>query len=547
MDESKQYESWKPNVVFVVSFSSIFLLVIAAAFGGDAFLSISNALLSFFEVDFGWLYLLAMFVFVIFAVVVGISKYGRVKLGPDDSKPEYSTASWLAMLFCAGMGIGLVFWGVAEPLSHYVSPAEGIEPATAESAEFAMTSCFMHWGFQPWGAYAIIGLGLAYAHFRKGRPFLVSSILIPMFRGSENKGLRGAVDIFASIVTVAGVTTSLGLGCLQISAGLEHLFGIPSNTTTWFLVILVMCVIYSVSAVSGVNRGVKRLSSINAAAALMLAVICLIVGPTLFDLNLFVTSFGNYVQGFLKSSLDAFPFSDNSWLLSWRVFYWAWWIAWAPFVGMFIARISRGRTVREFVFGVVIVPALLSMMWFAVMGGMGLTFAESTPLNALQELVSVPENALFAVLDSTAIGAFLSVFVILIVIIFFITSADSATYVLSVMSSNGNKAPSSWLKILWGVLQALIAIALLVVGGIKALQTFSIAAAFPFIFIMLLACIGLFFDLRKDSAISLDHDDVAVRGHKNGVGSNETDGGVIDPILLQRDTAIEDGGKGSSA
>lgn len=495
----KRSGSREPNMVFGISFGIVFLLVIAAVFGGDAFSMVSNGLLSFFEVDFGWLYLLAMFAFVIFAIVVGVSKYGKIKLGPDDAQPEHSTASWLAMLFCAGMGIGLVFWGVAEPISHYVNPTEGIEPATAASAEFAMTSCFMHWGFQPWGAYAVIGLGLAYAHFRKGRPFLVSSILIPVFKGSEKRGIRCVVDILAAIVTVAGVTTSLGLGCLQISAGLEHLFGIPSNATMWFCVIAIMCVVYSVSAVSGVNKGVKRLSSLNAIAALVFAVICFIVGPTLFDLNLFVTSFGNYVQGFLKSSLDAFPFGDNSWLLSWRVFYWAWWIAWAPFVGMFIARISRGRTVREFVFGVVIVPALLSMAWFAVMGGMGLTFAEATPLSVLQELVNIPENALFAVLDSSGFGVVLSLFVMVIIVIFFITSADSATYVLSVMSSDGDKSPAAWLKVVWGILQALIAIALLIAGGITALQTFSIAAAFPFIFVMLLACIGMVVDFRKDA------------------------------------------------
>lgn len=522
VDKQNQSKFRKPNVVFVISFSVILLLVIAAAFGGDAFQSISNNLLSFFEVDFGWLYLLAMFIFVIFAVVVGVSKFGKIKLGPDDAKPEYSTGSWLAMLFCAGMGIGLVFWGVAEPLSHYVNPTEGIEPATTASAEFAMTSCFMHWGFQPWGAYAIIGLGLAYAHFRKDRPFLVSSILIPIFRGSDRKGVRIVVDIFAAIVTVAGVTTSLGLGCLQISAGIEHLFGIPSNTTMWFLVIMIMCAIYSISAVSGVSKGVKRLSSINAIAALAFALVCFVVGPTLFDLNLFVTSFGNYVQGFLKSSLDAFPFGDNSWLLSWRVFYWAWWIAWAPFVGMFIARISRGRTVREFVFGVVIVPALLSMVWFAIMGGMGLAFAEATPLSVLQELVNVPENALFAVLDSSAFGAFLSVFVMIIIVIFFITSADSATYVLSVMSSDGDKAPSSWLKVVWGVLQALIAIALLVAGGIKALQTFSIAAAFPFIFIMLLACVGMLADFRKDSMVRPRLGGTAAQEGGSEVAPNET-------------------------
>lgn len=492
---NKPKEKW----VFGISIAIILALVLIAIFGGAVFSDASNFLLSSIETNFGWLYLLAMFLFVVFAVCIAVSKFGKIKLGPQDATPEYSTLSWLAMLFCAGMGIGLVFWGVAEPISHYIAPSEGIEPATAEAARFSMDACFMHWGFQPWGAYAIIGLGLAYAHFKKGKPFLISSILHPIIKKDNDARIYKVIDIFAAIVTVAGVATSLGLGCLQIAAGLEHMFGIPNTITVWVAIIVIMCVIYSFSAISGVSKGVKRLSRINAVLALIFALICFIVGPTLLDLNIFVTSLGEYLQGFLKTSLNAFPFSDNSWLVAWRIFYWAWWIAWSPFVGMFIARISKGRTVREFVFGVVIVPALLSMVWFAIMGGMGLAFAENASLDFLTQLASTPENALFAVLDANSIGSFLSVFVLIIIVVFFITSADSATYVLSVMSSNGEKEPSSWIKLVWGIVQALIALALLIAGGIKALQTFSIAAAFPFIFIMLLACVGLLKGFLGDS------------------------------------------------
>lgn len=488
---SKQIGPHRPSAVYVVSLASILALSLCAALGGDSFSTFSNGLMNGIEGGFGWMYLLAMLAFVVFALCVALSRWGDIRLGPQDSRPEYSTAAWLAMLFCAGMGIGLVFWGVAEPISHYLAPPEGIAAASPEAANFSMEACFMHWGFQPWAAYAVIGLGLAYAHFRKGRPFLVSSLLAPVLGRADKPVVRSAIDVFAAIVTVAGVSTSLGLGCLQISAGLESLFGIKNEAITWVIIIVAICIVYSLSAISGVSKGVKRLSSWNAVLALAFAAICFILGPTLLDLNTFTTTLGSYLQGFLKSSLDAFPFTDNTWLLSWRIFYWAWWIAWSPFVGMFIARISRGRTVREFVLGVVIAPALLSMAWFAIFGGMGLSFALSAPVDYLTNLVSAPENALFAVLGSYPLGSILSVLALVVIVIFFITSADSATYVLGVMSSRGDEEPPVSTKVVWGVAQALVALALLIAGGIKALQTFSIAAAFPFIFIMALACGGM--------------------------------------------------------
>lgn len=488
----------KVDIVFLISFALSIALACCAGIGGEAFSDLSSGVMGFLEQNFGWVYLLAMFGFVIFAIVVALSSFGGVRLGAGEDVPEYSTPSWLAMLFCAGMGVGLVFWGVAEPISHYVSPASGTEPMSSQAANFAMNSCFMHWGFHPWAAYAVVGLGLAYAHHRKGRPLLISSLLAPLRGFSQKKALGSAVDVFASIVTVAGVSTSLGLGCLQIAAGLEMRFGIESSPATWFAIVGVICVVYSLSAVAGISRGVRLLSNANAVLALLFAVLCFLVGPTLLDLNIFTTTMGTYLNTFVETSLNAFPFSDDAWLLSWRVFYWAWWIAWSPFVGMFIAKISKGRTVREFVLGVVLVPAALSMVWFSIFGGLGLDFALSASEGELLGLVSSPENALFAVLDAYSIGGILSVVALVIVVVFFITSADSATYVLGVMSTGGDQEPPAALKVFWGIAQALVALALLVAGGIGALQTFSIAAAFPFILIMMLSCVGLVSELRND-------------------------------------------------
>ncbi|MFA7533861.1 MAG: BCCT family transporter, partial [Tissierellaceae bacterium] len=368
----------KNNVVFYVSLILSIAIVLWGIVAQENFSSFANFLLNFLTNNFGWSYLISMFIFVVFALVLAFSKYGNIRLGSDDSRPEYSTTSWFGMLFGAGMGIGLVFWGVAEPISHFVSPAPGIEAGTIEAANFAMKSSFMHWGFHPWANYSIIGLALAYFQFRKNKPGLISSIFIPLL-GEE--GVRGPIgkiiDILAVFATVAGVATSLGLGTLQINSGLNYLFNIPETKMVQILIIVVITILYIWTAVSGIDKGIKLLGDINLILAFGLLVLTIVLGPTLKFINSFTNGLGLYINEFVSSSLHIEAFGDNSWLNSWTIFYWAWWIAWAPFVGTFIARISKGRTIREFIAGVILAPAVVSIIWFAAFGTMGLNLLDS--------------------------------------------------------------------------------------------------------------------------------------------------------------------------
>lgn len=482
----------KSNTVFIVS---VVISVIIAAWGilgSESFGNIANALMQWVTVNTGWLYLLSMLVFVIFALVLAFSRYGNIKLGADDSKPEFKTISWFGMLFGAGMGIGLVFYGIAEPISHYIAPMEGIAPASEEAARFAMRASFVHWGIHPWAAYSIIGLGLAYTQFRKNRPGLISSLFIPLIGEKRASGSIGKIiDIFAVIATIAGVATSLGMGTMQINSGLSYLFNLPNNVTSWFIIILIITVIYTGTAVSGIDKGINFISNLNLILAFSCIVIGVIVGPKVMMANTFTGTTGDYINQFFKDSLSINPFGSNKWLQGWRIFYWAWWIAWAPFVGTFIARISKGRIVREFIFGVILAPALASLIWFSVFGSMGLNLRQALGTAKLTEMAGHPEIALFEVFSRYPLGIILSILTIILLCTFFITSANSATFVLSMFSQNGDLNPSKKKMLIWGVLQAVIAFALMISGGLKALQTASIAAAFPFIFIMLAICLSI--------------------------------------------------------
>ncbi len=480
------------QTVFCVSLFVSICIVLAGALNSEAFSEVAANLLGLIEDKCSWLYLLAMLGFVVFSLWLAFSRFGSIRLGPDDSKPQYSTVSWFAMLFCAGMGVGLVFWGISEPLSHYVSPAAGIEPGSVEAARFSIRSSFMHWGIHPWAAYAIIGLGLAYFQFRKNMPGLISSLFAPLLGEKGVKGPLGKViDIFAVIVSVAGVATSLGMGCLQICGGLNYLYGFPSNARVWLLFISIICCIYLLSATSGLDKGIKILSNFNLYLAIGLLVLCFIIGPSGDILEIFVTGVGDYVTHFISDSLNLFPYEDQSWTMAWRIFYWAWWIAWAPFVGIFIARISRGRTIREFIIGVILVPCVASLIWFSVFGGDAINAASAFTLEELSQIAAVPETALFVILNQYPLGKILSIVAIVLLVTFFITSADSATFVLSMLTSEGNENPPNRKKIVWGIVQAAIAYVLLLSGGIKALQTASIAVAFPFVIIMIIACVGI--------------------------------------------------------
>lgn len=487
------------NSVFIISLAISVVLVGWGIFGKESFANVTDKVMLFLKMNFGWSYLLAMILFVIFALVLAFSKYGNIKLGKDDEEPEYSRTSWFAMLFGAGMGIGLVFWGVAEPLSHFVSPAYGIEAGSAEAANFALKSSFMHWGFQPWANYSIIGLALAYFQFRKDKPGLISSIFIPLIGEEGANGVIGkTIDILAVFATVAGVATSLGLGTLQINSGLNYLFNIPENSVVQLIIIAVITVLFIGTALTGISKGIKILGDINLVLAVTLLSLVIIFGPTLKFINGLTNGIGQYINTFIADSLHLEPFGNNKWVLDWTIFYWAWWIAWAPFVGTFIARISKGRTIKEFIGGVIFAPALVSMIWFSAFGTMGIDLMENLGIEQLAEAAAVPSTALFKVFSNYPLSSVLSMVTVILLCTFFITSANSATFVLGMFTSGGDLNPPKQKQLIWGLVQSLFATALLLSGGLGALQTASIVAAFPFIFVMLFAMVSLLKALKQE-------------------------------------------------
>ncbi|ARE86544.1 glycine betaine uptake BCCT transporter [Clostridium formicaceticum] len=488
-------EMKKNNKVFHISLVVVFAIVFWGIFSPENFENTANGFYEFVVGNFSWMYLLSMLSFVAFAGFLAFSKYGKIKLGSDDSVPEYSNTSWFAMLFGAGMGIGLVFWGVAEPLNHFVNPPFGLEGGTAGAANFAMKTSFLHWGFHPWANYSIFGLALAYFQFRKNKPGLISSVFIPLLGEERINGPIGkTIDILAIFATIAGVATSLGLGTLQINGGLNFLFGIPNTTLVNIIIIAVVTFIYIWTAVTGIEKGIKLLSDINLIAAIAILGLSIIVGPTVKMINIFLNGTGLYLTDFIRDSFRIEAFGDNSWTGGWTVFYWAWWIAWAPFVGTFIARISKGRSIREFVIGVIVAPSLASFVWFATFGTLGMNLG----MDVATEAIQTTETALFLVMRNYPLGSIISFVAVFLLCTFFITSANSATFVLGMMSSNGDLNPSNSKKIIWGLVQSLLAVSLLLAGGLTTLQIGSIAAAFPFVIVMILSMVSLMKALKSD-------------------------------------------------
>ncbi|MEI3219424.1 MAG: BCCT family transporter [Lachnoclostridium sp.] len=490
----------KNNTVFYVSLVLVAVIAVWSVVFNDSFSKVSDICFSVLTKDFGWLYLIAMIVFLVFVVYIAFGKFGKIRLGADDSRPEYSNMTWFGLLFGCGMGVGLVFWGVAEPLVHYLNPV-GVEGGTPEAANFAMKSFFMHWGILPWANYAVIGLALAYFMFRKNKKGLISVLLEPLIGEKLTKGWLGKlVDILAVFATVAGVVTSLGLGTMQINAGFNYMFGLPTTLVVQIAIIGIVSVIYIGSAVSGIDKGIKIISDTNLYVAIGLLAVCFIVGPKIEILNSFVNGLGQYIGQFIPDALRVNAYVDNSWYGSWRLFYWAWFIAWAPFVGVFVARISKGRTIKEFILGVVLVPAIASCIWGSVFGSLGINLGEKgiVALEKLQEIAATPEVGLFVVLNEYPLGFVLSLVAILSLCAFFVTSANSGVYVLSMLTSNGEINPPNSKKILWGIIQSVMAVGLLMAGGLKPLQTISLAAAFPFIFIMFAAIVSFIKAIKKE-------------------------------------------------
>lgn len=489
----------KVNVVFLVSVLITLAIVVWSIINPSSFEDIANYSFAVLTGQFGWFYTTSVAAFLAFCIGIGFSRFGKIRLGGDDSKPEHSTVSWFAMLFSAGMGIGLVFWGVAEPLNHYVSPLD-VASGSPEAAEFAIKTSFVHWGLHPWACFTVMGLALAYSQFRKNRSGLISSIFIPLIGEKRAKGWIGKViDILAVFATVAGVSTSLGLGTLQIDSGLNYLFGVPNTKLVQVIIIIVVTSLFLLSAVSGINKGIKILSNTNMILAGIIVLFAFIVGPKLMTLNALTEGIGNYFQSIVGDSFAIGTFKNGGWFGGWRIFYWAWWIAWAPFVGSFIARISKGRTIREFVIGVLLVPSLLSFIWFSVFGSMGLNLG----VDIAKEAIQSTSTACFVIFSHYPLGMLLSGVLIILVGTFFITSADSATFVLGIFSSEGNLNPTASRKVMWGVLEAALAIVLLVAStdGLQMLQTISIVAAFPFTFIMIGSMVAIYKMAKTDHAM----------------------------------------------
>ena len=499
-DSRGNINEWsKNNTVFVISILITIFIVVYGIINSKGFENISSSIYLFLQNHFSWFYLLITFCLVIFCVYIGFSKFGNIKLGPDDYEPEYNTITWFAMLFCAGMGVGLVFWSIAEPLAHYIQPIDGIDPMSQEAIHFSIKSCFMHWGVHPWSLYAIVGLGLAYFQYNKNKPALISCLFEPIIgKNKMGKTIGNAIDIFTIVLTVIGVATSLGMACIQICQGLNYIFGINVNVKLWIMMIVVIAIIYIYTAVSGLDKGMKYLSNANLILAVSLLIIAFCVGPIQSTLNSIVNGIGEYISGFVIDSLKINPYGDNTWIYTWRVFYWAWWITWAPFTGVFIARISKGRTIREFIMGVILVPSIACMVWFGVFGNLALNVVNLFDAQTLIDMVATPETALYFIFNEYPAGTILSIIAVIVLVIFFITSANSAIFVLSMMSSKGELNPSNYRKILWGIILALFAIILLLTGGLNAIKNISVAASFPFLFILAAICYSLQKVLKAD-------------------------------------------------
>lgn len=489
----------KKESVFIISvIIALSIIVYGYVFNGSL-TYISENIMSWVSNKLGWLYILFVFFLCLFLLWLALGKYGDVKLGDDNEVPEYSNFNWFAMLFCGGTGIGLVFWSLAEPLSHYANPPATIEAGTLDAMNFSIRNCFLHWGITQWVCFALLGLGIAYFQFRKKKNGQISNLLTPLIGEKRTRGFIGkSIDTFLVIVSFCGVATSLGLGVSQINGGLTYLFNIPNNKTTWFFIIFVITIAFLISAVSGVNKGIKYLSSLNTYIAFALLIIAFLVGPHVEILNSMVNGIGQHIQNFFADILMINAFGDNTWIMNWRVFYFAWFIAWCPFVGMFIARISKGRTIREFIIGVVVIPTIFTIIWLSVFGTIALSATATWSVENILKLVASPETAVFIVFNQYPLSKIISILIIVLLAVFFITSADSATYSLSMMTSDGDINPPAYKKVVWAVIEAALAYVLLSVGSIKPLQTISIAASLPFLFIMIFSCPALMKELKKE-------------------------------------------------
>ncbi|MFC7342493.1 BCCT family transporter [Saccharopolyspora griseoalba] len=520
-------------IVFGITALIMFGVVAWGGLGTDSLSNASSAALDWLLTNTGWGFVLAATGFVIFALYLAFSKYGRIPLGQDDEGPEFRTISWIAMMFSAGMGIGLMFFGVSEPLSHFVSPPPGTVPGESEEAiKVAMSTSLFHWTLHPWAIYAVAGLAIAYSSFRRGRKQTISGVFVPLIGKRNAEGPLGKlIDVLALFATLFGSAASLGIGTLQIRSGMQAA-GWPigeAGTNILVAIIAVLTVCFIVSAVSGVARGIQWLSNINMVLAALLAVFVFVLGPTVFILDLLPTAVGSYMSQFgeMASRAGATGGSEmQSWLASWTIFYWAWWISWTPFVGMFIARISRGRTIRQFIGGVLLVPSAVSLVWFAIFGGAAINTQKG---GADVYAGGSAEAQTFALFENLPLPLLTAVLVMVLVAIFFVSGADAASIVMGTLSQRGAIEPSRWIVIFWGAATGAVAAVMLVIGGgqdkaLEGIQNLTFLGALPFAIVMVLMCVAMLKDLRTDPMTLRDQKGAEVLEQAVIAGTEEHDG-----------------------
>ncbi|MDO4696006.1 MAG: choline BCCT transporter BetT [Neisseria sp.] len=475
--------------------SIILFAVIAPQTADQTFKTVQAAIVA----NGGWYYVLTVALILLTSVFLGISRYGAIKLGPDHSKPDYSNLSWFAMLFSAGMGIGLMFFGVAEPVMHFLSPPIG-EGNTVQAAREAMKLTFFHWGLHAWAIYAAVALILAFFSYRHNLPLTLRSALYPLIGDKINGPLGHTVDIFAVVGTLFGVATSLGYGVLQVNAGLNHLFpALPVSTETQVVLIIAITALATVSVVSGLDKGVKMLSELNLGLAVILLLFVLFASSTVFLLQAWVQNVGTYASNIVSMTFNLFAYQKTDWIGGWTILYWGWWLSWAPFVGLFIARVSRGRSIREFVIGVLLVPTGFTFMWMTAFGNSAIDMILNQGIISLGDIVSKDVSlALFAFLEQLPWSGLVSIAALFMIIVFFVTSADSGALVMDMLCSHGETSNKLFYRIYWAVGSGIVAIVLLLAGGLGALQTMAIASALPFVSVLIIALYGLFKALHID-------------------------------------------------
>jgi len=491
------------KLVFGVAAALAVAFVAAGAIWPDGMGSNTGKALSWVTESFGWLFVLVSAGFLLFSIYLAATRYGHIKLGPDDSEPEFSTFSWVSMMFATGMGIGLMFYGVGEPLTHLnAAPMELAENGSNEAAELSMQYTFFHWGFHPWAMYAVIGLAIGYFAYRKGYGNTISGTFRPLLGERASQGPGKTIDVIAIFATLFGSATSLGLGALQITGGLDNIFDRGAGSKPLAVAVIgVLTLCFVISAVSGVEKGIKYLSNANAVAAALLALFLFVVGPTVFILGTFTNSMGDYLTQLPGMSFSTGVFGGADWITGWTIFYWAWWISWTPFVGMFIARISKGRTIRQFVIYVIAVPSLVSFVWFSILGGsaLNLQLNEGWSPPTIEGGGIALEASLFETLREFPLASITVALAVFLIAIFFITGADSASMVMGMLSQQGEEKPNSSLVVFWGVATGAVAAVLLWSGGLGGLQTLVILVAAPFMLVLIGMCVSLMKALRQET------------------------------------------------